>query len=711
MMQDELFLPMLRDDIQLNEAPPEPDGAPAWTLYDPAANKYYKIGWLEFECLSRFRNHRTGRDLIRALEKETTLNVDEDTIKTLILFLIQSKLVHLSGAQSSEHLIQEKEKHHKSWWQKLLHGYLFFTIPLFKPQRFLEKSYPYIKFLLSRSFMLFSMLLFGYGVFLTIQRWDEFSSTFMSYFNLEGIFLLLAATVFVKIFHELGHAYTATKYGVPVSVIGVAFMVMYPVLYTETTNAWKLQNRRDRFYIAAAGIMSEFALAAMALVLWHFLLPGILQSLCFMVAVVSLVASLAVNLNPLMRFDGYYLFSEMVGVDNLQDRSFAFMKWRLRKILWGWDDNPPEVLPRDRQRLLITFGTCVTIYRFFLYTGIAVLVYHLFFQPLGLILMAVELGFFIFLPVVREVDVWRGRFSEIVASRRGRWVGAIVGLAFLLLFVPLQGSIAIPAVMHAHEYTRLYPSAPGRVEEILVKEGQSVKTNDTLFRLSSPDLQFNIEIASRRLSDLESIREKGQANLDLAKKRVTLESEIDSARKQLEGYIKQREMLVIRAPYNGIVRDMDPWLHVGQWVGRDHKLGLLVDTQRPVLSGYVREKDMPRVTVGRQGIFYAEFSPMVRYDVILEKIEPTGTSDIYWPELASVNKGEIPATRDSYGNVKSLPQHTLYAVRFQMVNNGHNQELPEFVSRGDIRLEVVRTNTFNLLIRHVISVLIRESGF
>lgn len=711
MMQDELFLPLLRDDIQLNEAPPEPDGAPAWTLYDPAANKYYKIGWLEFECLSRFRSYRTGKDLIRALEKETTLNVDEDTIKTLILFLIQSKLVHLSGAQSSAHLIQEKEKHHKSWWQKLLHGYLFFTIPLFKPQRFLEKSFPYIKFLFSKNFMLFSALLFSYGVFLTIQRWDEFSSTFMSYFNLEGVFLLLVATVFVKIVHELGHAYTATKYGVPVSVIGIAFMVMYPVLYTETTNAWKLQNRRDRFYIAAAGIMSEFALAAVALVLWHFLLPGILQSLCFMVAVVSLVASLVVNLNPLMRFDGYYLFSEMVGVDNLQDRSFAFMKWRLRKILWGWDDNPPEVLPQDRQRILITFGTSVTIYRFFLYTGIAVLVYHLFFQPLGLILMAVELAFFIFLPVVREMNVWRGRFSEIVASRRGRWVGGIVGAAFLLLFVPMQGSIDIPAVMHAHEYTRLYSSAPGRIEEISVKEGQSVKAGDILFRLSSPDVEFNIQIASRRLSDLESIREKGQANLDLAKKRVTLESEIDSARKQLEGYIKQKELLVIRSPYNGIIRDMDPWLHVGQWVGRDRKLGLLVDTQPPVLSGYVREKDMSRVMAGRRGIFYAEFSPMARYDVVLEKIESTGTSDIYWPELASVNKGEIPATRDGYGNVKSLPQHTLYAVRFKIVNNSHNQELPEFVSRGDVRLDVARTNTFNLLIKRAISVLIRESGF
>lgn len=711
MLPQELMLPQLRSDIQLNEAPPEPEGGPAWTLYDPAANKYYKIGWLEFECLSRFKDCKTAKQLIKKLEAETTLRLDEEVVGSLTVFLIHHNLVVTTGDGVSSHFSDEKAKREKAWWETIMHGYLFFTIPLFKPQRFLEKTFPYIKFLFTRQFMTGAAILFAYGAFLSVQRFDEFVTTFMSYFSVEGAILFVVTTIFVKIVHELGHAYTATKYGVPVSVMGIAVMVMYPVLYSETTNAWKLQNRRHRVYIAAAGVMAEFVLAAVALVLWHILTPGIAQSLCFMVAVVSLMASLVVNFNPLMRFDGYYLFSDIVGVDNLQDRSFAFAKWKIRQILWGWDDESPEIIPVERQNFMVSFGLTMLVYRFLLYLGIAMLVYHLFFQPLGLILMMVELAFFILLPIIREIRVWSKRRDEISASKRIKIYSALVAFALLMTLVPLQSTVEVPAVLHAHAYKRLYAPAPARIDEILVANQQRVEKDDVLFKLSSPQLDYDIELVSQRLATLLDIQASGQANLDLAKKRMTIESEIDTARKELEGLKTQSAQLQIRAPYAGFIKDMDLSLHVGQWISSEQMLGLIIDDQKPILSGYVAEQDISRLVQGSKGVFYPEFSPFTRYEVELSQLEQAGTKEIFWPELASIHHGPIPAERDGQGGVRSLPRYTLYAAKFNLDEDSHNADSPAFVSRGMIRLKVKRTNALNLLIQRAISVVMRESGF
>lgn len=378
MQPEDIPLPYLRPDIQLNEAPPEPEGAPTWTLYDPAANKYYKIGWLEFECLNRFVKYRTASQVCASVAHETTLKPEIADVMNLSNFLIQHNLVVTVGDGVSAYFEAARERMEHPWWMKILHGYLFFTVPLVKPQRFLTKLLPYVRFMLTRPFMIGALCLLAYGLFLSAQRFDEITSTFMNYFSFEGVILFLVATFVVKFFHEMGHALVATKYGVPVTSMGLAFIVMYPILYTETTNAWKLRSRRDRAYIALAGVMTETALASVALVMWHILEPGMAQSLCFMLAIVSLAASLAVNLNPLMRFDGYYIFSDLVGIDNLQDRSFAFAKWKLRRFLWGWDDPSPEALPPARVRFMAGFGFATWIYRFSLYSGIALLVYHVF---------------------------------------------------------------------------------------------------------------------------------------------------------------------------------------------------------------------------------------------------------------------------------------------------------------------------------------------
>lgn len=704
----ELYLPRLRQDLQLNLAPSE-EGAPTWTLYDPGANKYYKIGWLEFECLSRFNRARTGNELIAMVRRETTLEPEEADIQYLVNFLLTHKLVHADNPGMLEYLEKERAKREHSWWQKAMHGYLYIAIPLFKPQKFLKRTYPYVSFMFTRAFFTGVLLLLGYGLMLTVQRWDEVAHTFMSYFNLEGIFYLLIATIFVKVAHEMGHAYMATKYGIPVHTIGVALMVMYPVLYAETTNAWKMMDRRDRIFISMAGVMAEMAIASVALLLWHMLPPGIFQSICFMVAIVSLVASLLVNLNPLMRFDGYYLFSDIVGIDNLQDRAFAFAKWKLRSWLFGWDDGPPELLAQERRNLLVLFGFATIVYRFFLFVGIAFLVYFLFFKPLGLILFLVEIVFFILLPIWRELYVWLRNGRLIMSSVRGKLLLAAAVFAAAVSFMPAQATIEAPAVLHATNYVRIYPPTAARIERVMAVERGQVKKGEVLFQLMSPKLDNDIAKARLKLAALIGIRDREQASAELVRKRPTLESDIENARKELEGYEVQKGRLTVTAPFDGTVRDLEPYIHEGIWLHPGTQLAVIIGPEKLTLSGYVSEQDAGRLKQEAKGWFYSELSPFSRVPVELGRIEETDTTDIFWPELSSVFGGALPAERSrESGTIRPLARHPIYAVQFRLTDE---LRMPDYTTPGTVVLEAEPVSYASLLAQRFMSLVMRESGF
>jgi putative peptide zinc metalloprotease protein len=199
--------------------------------------------------------------------------------------------------------------------------------------------------------------------------------------------------------HEMAHALTAKHLGCRVTSMGVALLVLFPVLYTDTTDAWRLHHRRERLAIVLAGIRMELHLALLATFLWSFLADGPLRSAAFFIATTSWLTSLAINLSPFMRFDGYYALADWLGAANLQPRAFALGRWRLREALFGLNEPPPEQLSRSREHIFILYGWATWIYRLMLFLGIALLIYYFAFKLLGIALFAVEIIWFVLLPV------------------------------------------------------------------------------------------------------------------------------------------------------------------------------------------------------------------------------------------------------------------------------------------------------------------------
>ncbi len=698
MAEEDFALPALAPHLKLTRAPDD-KGEPAYTLHNPVANTYFKIDWVAFECLSRMPLHKTALTLKNSVETETTLTITLDQIRDIVTFLNQNALLSLWDQK-----VVDRTTARIPLWKKIFHQYLYFSIPLFKPQSFLEKTYKNIRWIHNPLFLKPMMVFLLVLVIATLPRTDEFLHSFSGMMSAEGAISAAIVFAFVKIVHEFAHAYTAIRYGVKVPHMGIAFMVMYPVLYTETTGSWALSSRRARFHIGMAGIVAELCLAAIFLAIWHISPAGSLgQSLSFLVVTVSLVSSLLVNLNPLMRFDGYYMFSDATGFDNLQNRSCAFARHRLRQALLGWKDEPPENTSLQDQKFLARFGFALLMYRFFLFLGIAILVYHIFFQPLGFVLMVVELLWFIILPIFSELKIWWKHKDRILSSHRSLVPATVIVLALLVIIIPWKTSVALPAIIHAGTHETVYPPSPSRIVRLLVQDGEAVEEGQILADLDSSELDYQIKAATHELERLETLRRRGQSMVETLQSNELSEAAIQKAKLKLSAYKVQKERLIIKAPFSGIIRDQNPEIMEGRYIIPTDALFTIVDPKTTSVTAYATEDVRERIQPKGDAVFVSEFRNTRIDDLTLGYIADTGSTAIQWTELASIHGGPIEADLDADGVITG--RRALYEMTAQS-----NQPISSRVERGYLHVSTPSSSILFNWIKELLSFSRRETN-
>ncbi|PKO58599.1 MAG: hypothetical protein CVU24_16880, partial [Betaproteobacteria bacterium HGW-Betaproteobacteria-18] len=310
-------LPELREELRIEETANDWDGSPCWLIHDLPAHRFHRIGWLEFEILVRW-GLGDPEQIIANIRRETTLNPTEEELRDLLIFLEQHNLLRITSFEASAKLSARKKSGIKSPQQWLLHNYLFFRIPLLKPDKFLNRLMPYAAPLLTRNALILFAAIFVVGLYLAARQWDIFAGNFVNTLTPSGYISYIIAIIMAKCVHELGHALIAKKAGIRVPRMGVAFLVMFPVLYTDLGEGWLLHDHRLRRLVSAGGMLAEGALAATALFMWGMLPDGAFRDACYILAVVSVGRSILINVSPFMRFDGYYLLSDHFNIPNLQ---------------------------------------------------------------------------------------------------------------------------------------------------------------------------------------------------------------------------------------------------------------------------------------------------------------------------------------------------------------------------------------------------------
>lgn len=700
--------PLLREDLALLPGPSLPDGQPSWTLHDPARNLFFRIDWPSFEMLSRW-GMGDGQRIAHEIVRDTTLSLDAEDVNGLARFLEQNQLVQPRPGDSAQRMAERWTTMRSNWLQWLVHHYLFFRVPLVRPDAWLARWQRVAERFASAGFLWLTLVALLTGLVQVVRHWESFTASLVDTFNLEGLAAYGVALFVVKTLHELGHAFTAKRHGCRVPTMGLAFLVMWPVAYTDTNEAWKLTNAQHRLQVAVAGIATELVIAAWATLAWALLPDGALRSAAFVLATTSWVATLAINASPFMRFDGYFILSDALDMPNLHERSFALARWQLREWLFGLGETAPEYFAPARHRALVAFAWMTWIYRLVLFIGIALMVYHFFFKLLGVILFVIEIVWFILKPLQSEWKAWRERAVAIRNSRRTPRTWLALAMVLLLAAVPWPSAVTASALLRPADVWPVHAPAGAYLAQLPVAHGSRVEAAQPLAHMRSPELDLRIRATQARVDRLR--RQAGTAAFDGESRQqwLSMHESLVTAEAELEALVTEGKRLDPVAPWAGTVLDLDPDLQADQWVSKDERLAFVVRDGSPwMVETWLDEDSVARIQVGAKARFHNDAGTGGSLDLTVEAIDKDATRVLARPELAAHHGGHLLVRPD---RDQLVPEQAIYRVQLRVADGALTPEAMAHSWRGHVSIEAQSQAAATRYLRQLMTVLVRETGF
>ena len=698
-------LPPVREDLRLFPGPPARDGSPTWRILDPVRNSFFEIGWLEFELLARWKEHNDAASLAARVAAETPISPSVEEVKEMIGFLTGNQLLAPRSKEAMEALSRRMKTAKKPWYEELFHTYLFFRVPLFRPDAFLARTIGLVDVFFTRGFVLLVLVLLGFDLYLLSREWYSVTDAMARMFTPRAFVYYAIALTFSKVIHELAHAYAARRYGVRVPTIGIAFLVMWPYLYTDTGETWKLGDRRKQLVIACAGMSAELVLAVFSTLLWALSPEGGAKNVFFVLASTTWVMTLAINLSPFMRFDGYFVLSDLLDFPNLHERSFACARRWLRKTFFGLDEPTPEPQLTPRQRAGLIVFACITwLYRLVVFLGIAVLVYHFFFKLLGIVMFVLELYWFVVRPVLNEAGhLWRARKNVRMPWRPAL---AVLAVAFALVWViPVSHEVTAPAILRAQQEYSVYAPFPARVAELRVAELQKVTAGAELMRLEALDLAVKEKKADIAIASARAELARMPANIQLQENHDVLQKRLGQALAEKRAVAEEYNRQQLLSAQDGTVRDVAPDLVAGRWVSARQLLMRVVSQSEPVIEAYVSEQQVAAISPGQTVRFFPRLPDRPVLDGTVLAVDRAPQKELQRPLLASTYGGEVSVKQGPNGSL--VTQSAVYRV---LIKPNGGAQRADTVIHGNVRIET----SFRFLVENfayrIISLFIRESG-
>ncbi len=678
--------PKLRQDLAFSNAPQEKNQSAMFVLSDLIRHKFFHLGQAEITELTQaapFKGEPTP----------------------LINFLAQNELVERADIGSWKIFSEKSKRSKKGILTAALHGYLFFRIPLLNPMRLQKLLWPFVAHFFSRLFFIFTLAAGLCALFLVSRHWDQFTASFAASLTVSGLTTYALAFAFIKLLHEAGHAFMAYRFRVPVPTVGIAFMMFAPVLYTETSAAWTLP-KRHRLLIDAGGMMVELVLAIWASLLWVFVPDGVFRSILFAVATTGWFLTIVVNLNPLMRFDGYFLASDLVGMPNLQDRSFAVARWALREVLFAAGEPKPEEFSTIKTAALTAFALATWFYRLFLYLGIALLVYHFAIKLLGIFLFVVEIAWFVIVPLWREANHWwkhREHYFSTIAARKS----AIIALSIIaLFFMPLSRTITTPALLTASQFEQIHTKADAIIVASYLTEGREVMAGEPLLELAMPDLDFELTKANALIQTAKTKLLRQASDLESRSYSRVLNEELSRAVQKREGILALASQRIVSAPFDGVIVNVESALIKERWVGPTTMMAVIKSKNGAEIHSFATDSQINRIATGATATFYPDdfMFPVVKAKLI--EIEDTGSNRLPYRELTDINGGTIITKTAPYGELAPASTYT----KLRVTPDQHELNIPH-TQRGIVRISASGESLATSFFRRIAAVLILESGF
>jgi putative peptide zinc metalloprotease protein len=566
-----------------------------YVIADPMNNQFFRVLPAAYDFLARLRLDRTVEEAWReclALHPDDAPG-QEDVIR-LLGQLYTANLLHSDMPADSPSLFERYRQRREREVQSRLLSIMFARIPLLDPDAFLRRFLPIARAVLSPIGAGLWFLVVGAGIKVAIDHATALREASQNILAPDNLFLLYAGFIGLKTIHEFGHAFMCRRFGGEVHVMGVMFMIFTPMPYVDATSAWAFRSRWHRVLVGAAGMIPELFVAALMTFVWANTGAGTLHSLAYNIMFIASVSTVLFNANPLMRFDGYYILSDLLDIPNLYGRANQQLVYLVERYAFGCPKSESPAHSRREACWLALFGIAGHIYRVCVF-GVILFFLAGRFLILGLI-MAVVCGIaWVVVPAVRLVQYLAA--CPRLDRKRVRAVGVCAGIGaaalVLLGIIPFPDSFRAPGVLQAVGHTIVVNEAPGYLQAVLASPNREVKRGEALVRLRDPELAFELAEAQAELDGAEAMERRAIQNqsADL----MPIRSRVEAIRQHLALLQERRAELTVRAKQDGqwIAPELDR-LSRG-WLARGTELGHVIDERAYYFSAVVPEDEASRL--------------------------------------------------------------------------------------------------------------------
>jgi putative peptide zinc metalloprotease protein len=576
----------LRADLQIERQKHE--GRTCYVVKDPVSLRYFRLKEREHFLLERMDGGHTLDEVQKEYEKHfRPARLSLEGIEGFARLLLTAGLAQNDSPQTGSRLFEQRRLHHRRRWLGILGQILYFQIPLFDPDRLLERLLSRLRWFCTKGFFCLGAAAMMAAALLVLTHFDAVRGRLPStyeFFNVQTFVLLWIAVGAVKILHELGHGLLCKAFGGEVHEMGVLFLCFFPCLYCNVTDAWTLPSKWRRILISFAGIYVELLIASFATFVW-WMAPAqpVLGRFCLGLMVVCSVNTLFFNANPLLRYDGYYILADWLEIPNLRERSDRFLKNLALRLLLGINAGMDAPMAPGSRVFFALYAVASYCYRWVITFGVlwflCVCLEPYKLGSLGALLAAGSAASMLGQPIYRLTKAIhnRGRLPQMQRKRVLLVGSALAGAVLIACLVPLPfGRIRQAALVRLQPDAEemVFVPAPAALERLYVRDGQAVKQNDILAEFRSIDLEtsreearseFEIRTASiQALQDrLATATDAGErARLEVA--RATAAGERAYFAREAEVLDKMIKRLVLRAPRAGVVMSPPPIDEVGK---------------------------------------------------------------------------------------------------------------------------------------------------
>ncbi|MFT5484980.1 MAG: putative peptide zinc metalloprotease protein [Halieaceae bacterium] len=520
--QVEGLKPRLKPQISISRQ--EQRGERKYALRDPISGSIQQYSEQAYTVLGLMDGERTLGEiwLLAGDLLKDELPTQEDMI-SLLSSLYQMDMLYLDIPVNAVDLHRRLGKKQQAKQLQRVYSPLAVTIPLLDPTRILDVLCPIIDLFMGKFMLFVYLLVVGAGVTTAVQNFDALTANGADkILALDNLFLMWVLYPVLKIVHELGHAYTVRRYGGDVHEVGVMFLVLFPMPYVNASESASFSSKHQRIAVAAAGLIVEFFLASLAVILWSMASDGLVKAIMYNLAFMAGVSTLLFNGNPLLKFDAYYMLSDYLEIPNMAKRGTAYWGYLIKKWIFRFRDlEDPSVDSRERYWLFF-YNLFSFAYRMFISVTIILFVGSKYFIVGALLgIWTLMSGWII--PLVKTLAKPFHEPQFVMRGSNPKLIMALLALlTWVILFVvPMPHTFTAEGVTWTEESERLYAGESGFVTAISIPDDGQVVEGQQLLTLVNHELidrshRVSGQVAEARARARAVYEDRTKANLAAA---------------------------------------------------------------------------------------------------------------------------------------------------------------------------------------------------